>query len=241
MKQALKIIYWIVAIILLAIIFTSLGYRLAESVFIGTLFLPGAIIIRFFFNRTSLKGNKQNIINALFVIIRVVLLEIFLFFVANLIMAEIRNLGKFFYNWPQLPEILINPIFILAILLMLYMGKWFFDKWLDDKFPSGPQDITFLSDRKKVSLKTGEIMYVESNDSVTIVYATNDRTFRNKTPISQWESILEDDFIRIHRSYVVNKSYITSVEADAVFLNEIELPVSRKYCKSVRQQIKGVD
>ena len=125
MKQALKIIYWIVAIILLAIIFTSLGYRLAESVFIGTLFLPGAIIIRFFFNRTSLKGNKQNIINALFVIIGVVLLEIFLFFVANLIMAEIRNLGKFFYNWPQLPEILINPIFILAILLMLYMGKWF--------------------------------------------------------------------------------------------------------------------
>ena len=75
-------------------------------------------------------------------------------------------------------------------------------------------------------MKTGEIMYVESNDSVTIVYATNDRTFRNKTPISQWESILEDDFIRIHRSYVVNKSYITSVEADAVFLNEIELPVS---------------
>ena len=74
---------------------------------------------------------------------------------------------------------------------------------------------------------------MESNDATTTVVATGDRRFKNITPISQWEAILKPHFIRIHRSYLVNKDAITRVDGDLLFVDEIELPVSRKYKDTV--------
>ena len=74
---------------------------------------------------------------------------------------------------------------------------------------------------------------MESNDDITTVIATGDRRFRNKTPISQWEGILNPHFLRIHRSYLVNKEAITRVDGDLLYVNDIELPISRKYKDAV--------
>ena len=74
---------------------------------------------------------------------------------------------------------------------------------------------------------------MEANDATTTVVATGDRRFKNITPISQWEAILKPHFIRIHRSYLVNKDAITRVDGDLLFVDEIELPVSRKYKDTV--------
>ncbi len=62
-----------------------------------------------------------------------------------------------------------------------------------------------------------------------MVYATEGRRFRNKTGISQWESILGDGFVRIHRSYLVNRAAITSVGPDSLTASGQTLPISRKY------------
>ena len=90
-----------------------------------------------------------------------------------------------------IPLILTNPLFIAVILTALATGAFFFESWLDMKYPSAPSPIKFTSGRKAVSLPIEEILYVESNDDFTTVYATGDRCFRNITPISQWEAILK--------------------------------------------------
>lgn len=77
------------------------------------------------------------------------------------------------------------------------------------------------------------MLYVESNDDITTVIATGGRRFRNKTPISQWEAILSPHFIRIHRSYLVNMTAITRVDGDLLYVEDIELPISRKYRDAV--------
>ena len=84
-----------------------------------------------------------------------------------------------------------------------------------------------------MTLPLEEILYVESNDDITTVIATGDRRFRNKTPISQWEAILNPHFLRIHRSFLVNKAAITRVDGDLLYVNDIELPISRKYKDAV--------
>ena len=68
---------------------------------------------------------------------------------------------------------------------------------------------------------------------MTIVVATEDRHYRNKTPISQWESILGEDFIRIHRSFLVNKKAVSEIYTDSLLVGKTELPISRKYKDSV--------
>ena len=68
-----------------------------------------------------------------------------------------------------------------------------------------------------------------SNDAETWVYTLDGERYRNKTTISQWEQILEDGFLRTHRSFMVNINHVTKAESDAVMLGEITIPVSRKY------------
>ena len=62
---------------------------------------------------------------------------------------------------------------------------------------------------------------------------STDRTFRNRTPITQWQNILEDGFIRIHRSYLVNRSFVKSYDNETVTIGAQSLPISRKNRKEI--------
>ena len=142
--------------------------------------------------------------------------EIFLFLVTHFYILRYReNIA----DWIGLPEILTNPVFIALILTALAAGSYFFERWLDRLRPTAPAPITFTSDRKPVTLPLEEILYVESNDATTTVVATGDRRFKNITPISQWEAILRPHFLRIHRSYLVNKEAITRVDGDLLYVH----------------------
>ena len=92
--------------------------------------------------------------------------------------------------------------------------------------------VSFMSERKEVSLFKDEILFVESNDYVTTIVATEQRKFKNSTPISHRENILGPPFIRIHRSFLVNKDFIDHIESDTVTIRGYELPVSstKKLC-----------
>ena len=234
MKRSLIISYWIVSILLVAIVLTSVGYAFPESLFIGSMFLPGALAAKYFFPKA--RGVKDTV----FLVLGILMAEILLFLVAHYIILTFRgNLPPPMWDWPDLPQILTNPVFIALILTALAAGSYFFESWLDRKRPTKPAPITFTSDRKPVTLPLEEILYVESNDDITTVIATGDRRFRNKTPISQWEAILKPHFLRIHRSYLVNKEAITRVDGDLLYVNDIELPVSRKYKDHVVNEIPG--
>ena len=235
MKRFLIISYWVVSILLVAVVLTSVGYRFLEALFIGSMFLPGALAAKYFFPKA--RGVKDTV----FLVMGILATEILLFLVAHYIILTFRgNLPLPMWDWPDLPQILTNPVFIALILTTLAAGSYFFESWLDRKRPTKPAPITFTSDRKPVTLPLEEILYVESNDDITSVIATGGRRFRNKTPISQWEAILKPHFLRIHRSYLVNKEAITRVDGDLLYVDEIELPVSRKYKDAVAKEIPSL-
>ena len=43
------------------------------------------------------------------------------------------------------------------------------------------------------------------------------------------EMVLPEDFIRIHRSFIVNRAKISKFSREFVMLGEKELPISRSY------------
>ena len=229
MKRAIIILYWILAIALIASVLVCIGYRLSEAVFIAALFLPGALAVKYFFSKVSFSNKAEGIKNCVFITLGVIAGEIFLFILAHWTICKMRADTADIYEWSEVPKLLVNPVFIAIMIGAFSVLNVLLEKWLDKKYPSGPRAVTFLSDRKPVSLVESEILYVESNDSVTTVYASDGRQFRNKTPISQWEASLGDKFVRIHRSYLVNRSAISSVEAGTVMVGDKQLPVSRKY------------
>ena len=107
-------------------------------------------------------------------------------------------------------------------------------RYLKSRFHTEPHPITFTSDYRKVTLDLSEILFVESRDTEVWVCATNGRKYRNKTGITQWENLLGEDFIRVHRSFVIRKSSVASIANDTVILSDgNEIPVSRKYREDV--------
>ena len=232
MKRLLVISYWIVSVLLVAFILTGLGYRFVEALFIGTMFLPGALASKFFFPKVEFKNRRTGIRNTIYIVFGILVAEVFLFLITHYCVMYFR---KDMADWIVVPQLLTNPPFIVLILTALATGCYFFEQWLNRKRPTPPAPITFLSDRKPVTLSLEEILYVESNDNTTAVIATGDRRFKNITPISRWEAILKPQFIRIHRSYLVNKSAVTGIDVDLLNIGDIQLPISRKYKDQVTE------
>lgn len=236
MKRLLVISYWVVSILLVAIVLCSLGYRFGEALLFGMLFLPGALAARFFFPKVDFRTRWKGVRDAVFVVLGILVAEIFLFLAAHYYVSMLRSGRALPYQMlPDIPHILTNPVFVAIILTALAAGSHFFEAWLDRRHPDVPGPITFTSDRKPVTLPRAEILYVESNDDATTVVASDGRRFKNYTSISRWEDILGPGFVRIHRSYLVKRSAVTRTDVDLLYLgDDIQLPVSRKYRDTVK-------
>lgn len=85
------------------------------------------------------------------------------------------------------------------------------------------------ADRKMVKVMVDDIQYIESlKDYVRII--VNDQQIITKQTITALQEMLPvNDFIRIHRSFIVSLKKIDSYNQHAVFLRKTELPVGPLY------------
>lgn len=217
--------YWMLAVMMIAIILLSLGYPFALGVLMGSLFLPGTFMVKLLLPKILKEERKKRVVNAVFLFTAVAVLEFLIIVSVHIWISD--------HPYPSIAGVLVNPIFVAIIITLLCLGDWYLSAYLSTILPED-RTITFTSDRHKVSIQPSDIIYVESNDREVSVIATDGRTYRNKTGISQWETILGDDFIRIHRSYIVNRASITSIDKEFVWIGDSQLPISRKYYKSVQ-------
>ena len=216
--------YWILAVTIIAMILLSLGYPFALGLLMGSLFLPGTFLVKYLLPKIFKEESKKKTANTIFLFIAVAVLEFLLIISVHIWISD--------QAYPSIAGVLVNPMFVAVVITLLCLGDWFLSKYLSSILPED-KTITFISDRHKVSILPSEILYIESNDREVTIYATENRTYRNKTGISQWESILGDDFIRIHRSYIVNREAITSIDKKYVRIGDSQLPISRMYYKVV--------
>ncbi|MBQ6604090.1 MAG: LytTR family transcriptional regulator [Tidjanibacter sp.] len=226
------IAYWAVAIITVAIILLSLDYSFAKALFMSSLFLPGAVAAKFFLAQIKKDGSSKSVMNILYVFGGIAIMEFLLIVCGHRLLEYIEEQNPL-YLGIGVADILVNPIFVAVIIFLILTGEHF----VLQSYKGEPEvsTVSFTSDRHKVILSRGDIVYIESNDSEVWIYATEGRRFRNKTGITQWGNVLGEDFIRVHRSYIVNKFFVASVSMESLTLSEgITIPVSRKYRDSIK-------
>ena len=221
------IAYWAVAIITVAIILLSLDYSFAKALFMSSLFLPGAVAAKFFLAQIKKDGSSKSVMNILYVFGGIAIMEFLLIVCGHRLLEYIEEQNPL-YLGIGVADILVNPIFVAVIIFLILTGEHF----VLQSYKGEPEvsTVSFTSDRHKVILSRGDIVYIESNDSEVWIYATEGRRFRNKTGITQWGNVLGEDFIRVHRSYIVRKTAIVSITKEILTLSDgTEIPVSRKY------------
>ena len=131
MKRTLVISYWVLSILLVAVILSSLGYRFMEAVFISTVFLPGALAAKYFFPKVDFRNRRTGVKDTVFIVLGILVAEVFLFLMTHFYILRYRENVA---DWMGLPEILTNPVFIALILTALAAGSYFFERWLDPKW-----------------------------------------------------------------------------------------------------------
>ena len=232
MKRTVLIIsYWSVALILFATVLSSTGYSMPDAFFLASSLLPVAVLFRYLLAQIRFTSRWQGIRDVCFLTLFVLTMAFLAVHLAHTILLDLHR--QLWHGELGVSPILLNPIFLMAMLLLIIMGDYYVGRTIEQRLPEVEESITFTSDRQPVTLQRQEILYVESCDTETWIYATEGRKYRNKRPISAWANLLGKDFLRIHRSYLVRISACQGCEGENIILGDLRLPISRKYKNEV--------
>ncbi|MEM9928910.1 MAG: LytTR family DNA-binding domain-containing protein [Bacteroidota bacterium] len=99
------------------------------------------------------------------------------------------------------------------------------------------KDYIFIrKDRKQVKLLLKDLLYAESQKDYVEIVTTSD-TLRIKTSLSAFSEQLDERFLRIHRSYLVNTQQITAFTKHDVEIGPKELPIGEMYRQVVARKL----
>jgi DNA-binding LytR/AlgR family response regulator len=91
-------------------------------------------------------------------------------------------------------------------------------------------DTVFIKDgHDQIKIQLHEIVYLEALKDYTGIFTSNKKYCVLTTLGSLLEQNAFQMFVRIHRSYAVQKNFINKITASKVYVNSISLPVGRSY------------
>ncbi len=89
------------------------------------------------------------------------------------------------------------------------------------------QSIFVKTDKEFHQVHLSDIQYIKGDDDYTRVYAN--KLFLDTRTLKSWELELPEHFIRIHKSYIINKSKIIRISGLRVFMDSEVIPIGRTY------------
>ncbi|WNB18869.1 LytR/AlgR family response regulator transcription factor [Marivirga arenosa] len=99
------------------------------------------------------------------------------------------------------------------------------------------EDYLFVqAKRKNIKIQLSEILYIESLKDYISIHLRTDNV-QTKASISSFYKKLDHRFLRIHRSFIVNKDVITAFTKHDIEIGSTELPIGDSYKQEVMQAL----
>ncbi len=245
------IFYIFFVILILTLVFgLSWNNKLAAFYFISML-LPVVLGTSYFFNyvlvpRFYLK--KKYFLFGLYTLYTFIIslyLEIIVLIFSLIYMGKFsfRDMNPNASDTLMLAVILYLLVFLGAFLLMARQVKekqQLIQQLMVEKEKMEKAFLEIMSNRKMTKIPYDEIIYIESLADYIKVNTTHDGII-SKEKISHLASRLPDTFLRIHRSFIVNKEQIKGFSYNEVQVGDIYLNIGRSYREAVRDNLKGND
>ena len=248
MKPVGQLIFWTLVIILLTLAFGYAHHSYLYAFYFVSFLLPVIVSTSLYYNQVLIpryllkKKYLKFGLYALYTLVISMYLEMIVVFLAFILLAN-------YYYQDMIP--VTTNIFVLAITLyaivflnafILLVKKYLSDqeklkmlKSEQEKLKTG--HLLVRSERKQVRIRYEDIEYIESlGDYVKIILSSGERVI-TREKISRLAERLPSYFLRIHRSFLVNRHRIRSFTRGEILLeNDISLPVSRKYKDRINLQ-----
>jgi DNA-binding LytR/AlgR family response regulator len=92
--------------------------------------------------------------------------------------------------------------------------------------------IYIRKDRKQVKVNFDHILYIESLKDYIKIHLENEHHV-TKSSISSFLKKLDNRFIRIHRSYIINKDKITAYTKNDIEIGRMEIPIGDNFREDI--------
>lgn len=224
-----------------------MGWNL--SFYFVSVLLPVMAIASFVFHsqivpRYLLTGRKWKFtMYTFYLLVVVVWLEIWVIIGALVLLAN--------YSYPELGQYAGDIRLLIVLQVMLVFGDGFLLSWaslkkrdleikeLREAHQKQEQKIMeVVVNRQKVPLPIEKIQYIESFSDYVKIHI-EDRQLVVREKISKLEERLPDNFIRVHRSFLVNRLAVTSFTRSVIHVDQTEIPVGRKYTQDTRRLLSA--
>jgi DNA-binding LytR/AlgR family response regulator len=109
-----------------------------------------------------------------------------------------------------------------------------------DEITHNNEFLFIKSEHKILRINLSEIKYIESMREYVRIHSETDKPVMALMSMKKMEEYLpESDFMRVHRSYIVNLKKITTIERNRiVFDNKVYIPVSDQYKEQFQEYLK---
>ncbi len=89
-----------------------------------------------------------------------------------------------------------------------------------------------------IKVTINDIQFIESNGNYINFYTKTHKQIARRSLEWAEEQLPEQQFMRVHRSFIVNVRFISRKNANSIFIGEVEIPVSRTYLPRLLAYLK---
>ncbi|RKR09394.1 LytTR family two component transcriptional regulator [Flavobacterium sp. 90] len=89
--------------------------------------------------------------------------------------------------------------------------------------------IFVTSGSRNIKIVFDEILFVESLKDYITIHLENGKSHHIKQNISVFEKQLDSNFVRVHRSYIIQIKKLTAYSKNEVEINTVEIPIGNSY------------
>ncbi len=124
-------------------------------------------------------------------------------------------------------DYLLKPISFERFFKAVNKFKAIHTKTTDTK-PTPAKIIHLKSDRKMLRINEAEIRYIEGMNNYVLVHVEGQK-FPVYISLTEIQSKLGDQFVRIHKSFIINKDYLAAFTKEYVEIGGKEIPIGKSY------------
>jgi two-component system response regulator LytT len=89
-----------------------------------------------------------------------------------------------------------------------------------------------------VKISYDEILYIESNSNYINIFTRTQKIITRQSLDWAEQELPENQFMRIHRSYIINIRAVQRTNSKSVFIGEIEIPISRANASKMSEYLR---
>ncbi|MGO4293683.1 LytR/AlgR family response regulator transcription factor [Chitinophaga sp. RAB17] len=89
--------------------------------------------------------------------------------------------------------------------------------------------ISFKTEGKIYRIKYEDLLYAEASGNYSRIITSDAVIVLNMSFMNVEKMLPGSHFLRVHRSFIVNKSKISFIQGQTIFLNKVEIPVGKNF------------